>query len=98
MCPRSAGRRGRRFHLRGADAGPRGGGRQEALAVLFDCRLGERIQIGDDGGAGSFDVGAGAVFGGGEAVLQLPLQRQRQEAACDMLADCFVELVKDRPR
>ncbi len=67
---------------------------QEALAVLLDLGLGERVEVGDHGGPGGADAGAGC----GEAVFQLLLQHEREEAAGDVAADRFVELVIDRPR
>src|SRR5208337_3333533 len=72
--------------------GTRGGAQQEALAVLFDLGLGERVEIGDDVGPG--DAGAGA----GEAVFQLLLQNEGEEAAGDVAADRLIQFVIDRPR
>ena len=79
---------------REAGGGTRGGAQLEALAVLFDFGLGERVEVGDDGGP----RGAGAIVRRGEAVLQLLLEHQREEAARYVAADRRVELVKDRPR
>jgi len=62
----------------------------EALAVVPDLGLGERIQIGDD-----FRPGAGAAERG-DAVLQCLLQHQGEEAAEHVAADGLVELVEDR--
>src|SRR5271166_3235857 len=74
--------------------GTRGGAQQEALAVLFDLGLGERVEIGDDVGPG----GAGAGAGAGEAVFQLLLQNEGEEAAGDVAADRLIQFVIDRPR
>ena len=68
---------------REAGRGTRSGAQQEAFAVLFDLGLGQRVEVSDDGGP----RGAGAVAHGGEAVFQLLLQHQREEAAGDVTAD-----------
>ncbi len=44
------------------------------------------------------DAASGKREAGGEAILQLLFQHQREEAAGDVTADCLVELVIDRPR
>src|SRR5262245_15218926 len=64
----------------------------EALAVVLDLGLGQRIQIGD-----ALRPGAGA----GErrdTVLKRLLQHQREEAAEHVTTDGLVDLVEDRPR
>src|SRR5208337_2094802 len=77
-----------------AGSGARGGAQEEAFAVLLDLGLGERVQVGHHGGPGGGGAGARRV----EAVLQLLLQNEGEEAAGDVAADRFVQLVIDWPR
>src|SRR5271165_475304 len=79
---------------RKAGGGARGGAQEKALAVLLDLGLGQRVQVGDDGGP----RGPGAAGCGGEAIIQLLLQHERQEAARHVAADRLVELMVDGPR
>ena len=58
-------------------AGARGGAQEEALAVLFDLGLGERVEVGHHRRPGGASAGARRV----EAVLQLLLQNEREKAA-----------------
>jgi hypothetical protein len=57
--------------------GARGRAQQEALAVLCDLGLGERVEIGDDVGPGS----AGALGAGGEAIFHILLTAELVTAA-----------------
>jgi hypothetical protein len=74
-----------------AGGGTWGGAYHEALAVLLDLGLGQRIQIGDDPRPGPRAAERS------DAVLQCLLQHQREDAAEHVAADGLVELVEDRP-
>jgi hypothetical protein len=63
----------------------------EALAVVLDLSLGQRIKISDDFGPGVCAIERR------DAVLQRLLEHERKEAAENVTADGLVELVEDRP-
>ena len=65
---------------------------QEALTILFDLGLGQRIEIGQDFRPRAFT----AEFG--DAVFQGGFEDEREEAARHMAADGLVEFVEDRTR
>src|SRR5437660_12873279 len=64
----------------------------EALAVLLDLGLGQRVEISDD-----FRPRAVAAERG-DVVLERLLQHQREEAAEHVAADRLITFVEDRPR
>jgi len=91
---------GRQGDASGAQGEAGGGTRrrtqQETLAVLLDLGLGQGFQVGEDigpgGGRRRLAVG-GRRAEAGDAVFQLLLQDEREEAARDVTADGLVEFV-----
>ena len=74
----------------GKTGGGTGGGTgDEALAVVLDFGLGERVEIGDDLGPGACAADRG------DPVIQRLFEHEGEEAAEHVTADGLVQLVED---
>src|ERR1700687_5837659 len=74
------------------DGGARWRAQQEAFVVLLDFGLGERVEVGENVRPGALATKVG------DALLQLLLQDEGEEAAGHVTANGLVDFVEDRPR